>query len=110
MSAINNGFVKVNNEKISNNYVFQQNDLLQHKTHRHEPPILGDIVLVGESESLVAVSKPPSVPMHPCGAYRYNSVMSIICKYPLIANQPQLHLVHRLDRYSILINIQHDNA
>ena len=53
---------------------------------------------MGETDTLIAVSKPPSIPCHPCGAYRFNSLMFILAKEPVIPNQPPLHLVHRLDR------------
>jgi tRNA pseudouridine synthase 9 len=66
---------------------------------RHEPPVFGELVLVGESDDIVAISKPPSLPMHPCGAYRHNSLEYILKREHLVANQPILSIVHRLDRY-----------
>jgi 23S rRNA-/tRNA-specific pseudouridylate synthase len=86
--------------------------------YRHEPPICGEIVFVGESIDYFAVSKPSSLPVHPCGAYRYNSLEFILKYDPLsirsnsssssgrkgdetavIPPPPQpLYLVHRLDR------------
>jgi len=38
------------------------------------------------------------MPMHPCGAYRDNSLIHVLKREPLVENQPELHLVHRLDR------------
>ena len=66
--------------------------------YRHEPPVFGKILLVGETEDIVAISKPPSLPMHPCGAYRHNSLEYIMRREHLVPNQPTLSVVHRLDR------------
>ena len=66
--------------------------------HRHEPPVFGKIEYVGETENLFAVCKPPSMPMHPSGAYRHNSLEFILKNDPIIEKQPSFHLVHRLDR------------
>jgi tRNA pseudouridine synthase 9 len=79
-NAIERGHVRVNNEMIPQTYRFKNNDAFLHRTHRHEPAIAGDIVFVGETDRLMAVSKPPSIPVHPCGAYRFNSLMFILAK------------------------------
>ena len=96
--AIRNGFVRVNGQKVTEQYKFRNSDAFAHLTHRHEPPVMGSVSLVGETAELLAVCKPPSMPMHPCGAYRYNSLMFVLEKEPLIPQQPTLFLVHRLDR------------
>ncbi len=70
------------------------------KLNRHEPPVFGDVSLVGETKDYLAVCKPPSLPMHPCGAYRYNSLEYVLKNEHLVQNQPTLHIVHRLDRYT----------
>ena len=36
--------------------------------------------------------------MHPCGAYRDNSLLKVLEREPLTPDQPPLFLVHRLDR------------
>lgn len=119
--GIQSGFVKVNGCKVDENYVLKNGDKFLHRTHRydsviyhinqvsffvvscrHEPPVFGSIEFVGETDTLMAVCKPSSVPMHPCGAYRFNSLENILLHEPIIPNQPQLHVVHRLDRYSFL--------
>jgi 23S rRNA-/tRNA-specific pseudouridylate synthase len=76
-------------------------DVMFHRTHRHEPPVHGVIALVENAPDLVAVSKPASMPMHPCGSYHHNTLTHIIVNEPVIPNQPPLMLVHRLDRYVI---------
>jgi len=48
---------------------------------------------------LLAICKPASLPMHPCGSYRFNSLLNILESEPLFRQQPNpVHLVHRLDR------------
>lgn len=44
----------------------------------------------------LVVSKPCSIPTHPCGAYRHNSLHSILLH--LFPELKSLHVVHRLDR------------
>lgn len=97
-NAITRGHVRINDKIVADQYRFKNNDAMLHRTHRHEPSIAGVIEFVGDTDSLMAVSKPPSIPVHPCGAYRFNSLMYILAKEPMIANQPVLFLVHRLDR------------
>jgi 23S rRNA-/tRNA-specific pseudouridylate synthase len=92
------GHIKVNDKIVSNSYKLQNSDSLIHRKHRHEPSISGSITYVGETDSILAINKPSSMPMHPCGSFRYNSLMMILNKEPLIENQPSLYLVHRLDR------------
>ncbi len=97
--AIELGFVSVNNEKVTNDYIFRHSDLFQHKTHRHEPPVTANIELVANTNDFLVVNKPSTIPVHPCGSYRFNSLTKMLSTEPLIENQPQpLYLVHRLDR------------
>jgi hypothetical protein len=76
-------------------------DVMVHRTHRHEPPVHGSITLVADTSDLVAVSKPASMPMHPCGSYHHNTLTHVLVNEHVIPNQPPLMLVHRLDRYAV---------
>ena len=96
--AIEQGQVKINNKKVTQSYIIRQSDSFTHLTHRHEPPVIGDIEFVGENDDILAVSKPASMPVHPCGAYRQNSLTYILSVEPFTPTQPPLHLVHRIDR------------
>jgi 23S rRNA-/tRNA-specific pseudouridylate synthase len=60
--------------------------------------VFGEIKFIGETQYLLAVNKPSSIPMHPCGSYRFNSLEYILRNEPIIPNQPFFHIVHRLDR------------
>lgn len=97
-NAIQSGFIKVNGKSVSDGYLVKNSDLIYHKAHRHEPLVYGEIQLVGETENLLAVNKPASIPMHPCGSYRFNSLEMILKHEPIVKGQSDLFLVHRLDR------------
>lgn len=77
-------------------YPPQNNDHMKNTVHRHEPPVVGKPleVLVDDGEVLV-VDKPASIPVHPCGRFRHNTVIFILGKELGIS---ELHTVHRLDR------------
>lgn len=48
---------------------------------RHELPVtsMSPVILVNDEEFLV-VDKPASIPIHPCGRYRHNSLLYILAK------------------------------
>ena len=97
--ALQLGFIRINGQHTDRHYVFKNSDRFTHLTHRHEPPVSGRIAFVGETEAAFAVNKPASMPVHPCGAYRYNSMMMLLAQEPLVPQQvAPLHLVHRIDR------------
>jgi 23S rRNA-/tRNA-specific pseudouridylate synthase len=39
------------------------------------------VEVVADTADLLVVNKPSTVPMHPCGAYRYNSLFHILDRY-----------------------------
>lgn len=64
--------------------------------HRHEPPVnQKDVHVIAITNRLVVVDKPPSLPVHPCGRYRHNSVLNILDREKSIRD---IYIVHRLDR------------
>eukprot|EP00903_Cladosiphon_okamuranus_P019106 g17580.t1 len=95
-NAIRSGLLTVNGEKVGLDYKLQNSDLICNRTHRHEPPVCGgDIEIVSESADELVVNKPCTVPIHPCGSYRFNTLF-----YILRRQRPDLSLrvCHRLDR------------
>ena len=97
--AIANGLVSVNGQQVATSYRLRNGDKLRHLAHRHEPCVFGDVTLVGETSDLIAVCKPASMPMHPCGAYNHNTLSKVLEVEPVVENQPsRLFFVHRLDR------------
>ncbi|XP_036779742.2 pseudouridylate synthase RPUSD2 isoform X2 [Manis pentadactyla] len=74
----------------------RDNDFLKNTVHRHEPPVTAEpIRLLAENEDMVVVDKPSSIPVHPCGRFRHNTVIFILGKEHQLK---ELHPLHRLDR------------
>ncbi|KFU92490.1 RNA pseudouridylate synthase domain-containing protein 2, partial [Chaetura pelagica] len=74
----------------------QNNDFLRNTVHRHEPPVTAQpIHILVENEEVVVVDKPSSLPVHPCGRFRHNTVIFILGKEHALQ---ELHTIHRLDR------------
>ena len=100
-TAIKHGMIRVNNNIVSSTKILKEGDHLQHYVHRHEPPITfpaqnRSTWIVFENEDLVVVNKPATLPVHPCGVFRYNSVLHLL---EMEDNRKEsLHVVHRLDR------------
>lgn len=90
------GNIKINGKTINSDYVFKENDCVTNKSHRHETPVIGSAIKINHSDDdFVVIEKPPSIPVHPCGRYRHNSLLFILAKdYGL----KELYSVHRLDR------------
>ncbi|XP_067008094.2 pseudouridylate synthase RPUSD2 [Anabrus simplex] len=94
--CIRAGTLTVNYEKVDVDYRLKHNDLLANIVHRHEVPVTSDpITIVHMDEDVVVVNKPASIPVHPCGRYRHNTVVFILAKEYNLKN---LRTIHRLDR------------
>jgi 23S rRNA-/tRNA-specific pseudouridylate synthase len=97
-AAINQGRIRVSDQQVHLDYKIKGNDVLSHTVHRHEPGVLvsgqgSPISIVAETDELLVVDKPSTLPVHPCGAYQQNSLLPI-----LEPNFGKLHIIHRLDR------------
>lgn len=67
-----------------------------HTRHRHESPVRDiPIEILHVCEKHVVVSKPPSMPVHPCGRYHRNSLIFLLAAQHGFR---KLHVVHRLDK------------
>ncbi|KAK9728918.1 DRAP deaminase [Basidiobolus ranarum] len=94
--AILEGWVTVNEKKVSSEYLLMPQDVLAHTLHRHEPPVTGEnIKIIHEDEEILVVDKPASIPVHPTGRYQHNTVLNIL-KYE--HGYQSLFPVNRLDR------------
>ncbi|KAM7353966.1 pseudouridylate synthase RPUSD2-like isoform 3-T5 [Cochliomyia hominivorax] len=94
--CIKSGTLTVNYEKVPIDYRLKHNDLLANIVHRHEVPVTSQpIIIVYMDDDIVVVNKPPSIPVHPCGRYRHNTVVFILAKEYNLKN---LRTIHRLDR------------
>ncbi|XP_057200592.1 RNA pseudouridylate synthase domain-containing protein 2 isoform X2 [Triplophysa rosa] len=95
--AVKAGRIRLNQTPVDDlNITLKNNDFMRNTVHRHEPPVSGKPleVLVDDGE-VVVVDKPASLPVHPCGRYRHNTVIFILGKEKGLSG---LHTVHRLDR------------
>ncbi|XP_064466495.1 pseudouridylate synthase RPUSD2-like [Ornithodoros turicata] len=95
-NALESGRVTVNSAIVGPDYRLKDNDLLANSLHRHEVPVIGaPIKVIHKCDDMLVIDKPPSIPVHPCGRYRHNSVLFILAKEH---NLKGLHTIHRLDR------------
>uniref|UniRef100_A0A7M4FLK2 Pseudouridine synthase n=1 Tax=Crocodylus porosus TaxID=8502 RepID=A0A7M4FLK2_CROPO len=91
------GRLRLNEEPVRDlDIVLKNNDFLRNTAHRHEPPVTAQpIQVLAENDEMVVVDKPSSLPVHPCGRFRHNTVIFILGKEH---NLKELHTIHRLDR------------
>ncbi|VDI47010.1 Hypothetical predicted protein [Mytilus galloprovincialis] len=78
IDAIESGRVTVNGKPVSIDYKVKNHDFLEHTLHRHENPVSGSpLKIIHDDKDVVVINKPPSIPCHPCGRYRFNSIAFI---------------------------------
>lgn len=93
--AIEIGKILVRDKKVNLDYIVKNGDWISHSIHRHEPAILNrKIEIVFEDDDIMVVNKPSGIAIHPCGKYRYNTLIYILYNQ----YQKQLFSAHRLDR------------
>ncbi|KAJ8537051.1 hypothetical protein K7X08_035452 [Anisodus acutangulus] len=94
-SAVKSGRIQVGGKNVPVSYVVQSSQKISHFLHMHEPPVMSwDVEILCEEPDVLTVCKPASVPVHPCGQYRKNTVVGILqAEYGLAPLFP----VHRLD-------------
>ncbi|KAH7715967.1 Protein K07E8.7 [Aphelenchoides avenae] len=96
-AAIRLGRIFVNGKRMTNlGYRIRGHDKIVHYGHRHEHPILDvPIQIIDDTEDLLVVNKPPSMPVHPCGQYRVHTVLGLL---HTLSGIKGLRVLHRLDR------------
>lgn len=93
---IKKGSLTINNECVTADYVLKHNDLLSNVVHRHEVPVTSDMIdIIHIDKDIVVINKPSSIPVHPCGRYRHNTIIFLLGKE---YNLKDLKTIHRLDR------------
>lgn len=113
-NAIEKGKITINDLKVDPQYVLKNGDVLRHTIHRHEPPVLLEFPkIIFESDELLVVNKPCSIPVHPSGRYYSLSLLNILASsrsdFSIISstndsidipdfNYKTLYPIHRLDR------------
>lgn len=95
-TSIAKGNLRVNGQVVDMGYTLKNGDLIEHLIHRHENPVIGEpIEIIEDTPDLVVINKPSSIPCHPCGKFRFNSIVFIMGKEFGYAN---LRNIYRLDR------------
>jgi len=100
-SAIEDGLVTVNGQRTTVDHILRDNELIVHRAVRcTENPVLdvGTIRVVADTEDLLVVVKPSSVPIHACGSYRYNTLVPLLREQGTVGEDAAVHTTHRLDR------------
>ena len=105
VAALKSGRILVNGTPVKNihDQVIRSGDCLSHMVHRHEPAVLVSspsglpVDVVYESDDVIVVDKPSTMPTHPCGGYHLNSLFHILTAYREDLKDA-LYPVHRLDR------------
>ncbi|KAG2173254.1 hypothetical protein INT43_004628 [Umbelopsis isabellina] len=94
--AIEKGRITINGKPCSADTVIKNQDVIGHRIHRHEPGISSQqIRIVDRMDGYIVIDKPGSIPVHPSGRYRHNTVLHILQKEH---NIPKLYPINRLDR------------
>ncbi|KDO26255.1 hypothetical protein SPRG_08331 [Saprolegnia parasitica CBS 223.65] len=95
--AIETGKITVNGAIATTTTLVRDGDYLEHSMHRHEPRVRSfrASMIEYEDNDMVVVNKPSTIPVHPCGAYRHNSMTFILA---IDHQRHPLYPVHRLDR------------
>jgi len=98
-SAIAQGRILLSDQTVSAGHIIRGGDVLTHTVHRHEPGVAVSLQdpphlhVLQETEHLVVVDKPGTLPIHPCGGYHMQSLMTML--EPTFG---KLYTIHRLDR------------
>ncbi|XP_020679006.1 RNA pseudouridine synthase 7-like [Dendrobium catenatum] len=95
-SAVKSGRIQVDDKIVSVSYIVRSTQKISHFVHRHEPPVLaGNVSILHSEPDVITVCKPASIPVHPCGQYRKNTIVGILQAEHGVA---PLFPIHRLDR------------
>lgn len=61
--ALKDGRIRLNGRVVDKHALVREHDLLSHLLHRHEPPVTSaPIQIIHQSDELVVVNKPASIP------------------------------------------------
>ncbi|KAK3994668.1 mitochondrial tRNA pseudouridine(32) synthase [Cladorrhinum sp. PSN332] len=78
-AAMETGQVDVDGKTVGPYHTLKNGELVSHTTHRHEPPVTSEpILVIHEDDDMIVINKPSGLPVHPAGRYHYNSVVEIM--------------------------------
>ncbi|KAG5517893.1 hypothetical protein PMAC_000348 [Pneumocystis sp. 'macacae'] len=93
---IKDGRVMVNGHVATFEQIIKNGDVIEHLSHRHEPPVTDkNIDIIYQNDDIVVINKPSGIPVHPAGRYRHNSITHIMMAE---MGFPNLSPCNRLDR------------
>ncbi|PRQ16914.1 putative tRNA pseudouridine(32) synthase [Rosa chinensis] len=79
LSAVKCGRIQVDGQLVPVSFIVKPSQKISHFLHRHEPPVMTwDVKILETEPDVVTICKPASVPVHPCGQYRKNTVVGIL--------------------------------
>jgi RluA family pseudouridine synthase len=87
-------WVRVNGATVNVAHAVQKKDAVQYTIWHTEPPVDDRYDVVFEDEHYLAVSKSGNIPVHACGIYIVNTLISRLRD----VYGPKINLAHRLDR------------
>eukprot|EP00667_Euglena_gracilis_P012938 EG_transcript_13318 len=92
------GWITLNGQPAAPDDVLRLGHAVGHLLHRHEQPVTAaPIRVLKETPDYLVIDKPASLPVHPCGRFRKNTVLHLLhAEHGL--PRDALHPVHRLDR------------
>ncbi|CCJ28274.1 unnamed protein product, partial [Pneumocystis jirovecii] len=69
----------VNGHVATFEQIIKDGDVIEHLSHRHEPPVTHkNIDIIYQDDDIVVINKPSGIPVHPAGRYRHNSITHIM--------------------------------
>ncbi|CAD5209220.1 unnamed protein product [Bursaphelenchus okinawaensis] len=82
VAAARRGRIIINGKQMNNiDHVMKLGEKIQHIAHRHEHPVLDvPIQILAETEDMMVVNKPASMPVHACGNYKIHTVLGLLWK------------------------------
>ena len=87
-------WVRVNGATVETSHAVAKNDAVEYTIWHHEPPVDDRYAVLFEDEHYLAVSKSGNIPVHACGIYIVNTLISRLrADYGA-----KINLAHRLDR------------
>jgi RluA family pseudouridine synthase len=95
LDAIEDGRLRRNGQMLSAADMVRSGERIEHvQPGTVEPDVAADIQILHEDAMLVIVNKPAPLPMHPCGRYNRNTLISILEQ---VYHPHRLRAAHRLD-------------
>lgn len=104
-------------KEVRTDYQIKDSDVLTHTVHRHEPAVAVStaanqpknaessacnsprklVKIVAETDEVIALDKPGTLPIHPCGGYHKNALLGLLEEDEETKSQ-SFYTIHRLDR------------